>query len=130
MVNRCDSEAPLGRTADAILFERLQIDLAAFDRPEAAAAGLIAQVSVLIGGADEDALARLDDFAPAIARTVALSGPRNERLKQRSLGLAHRVHFGDFDEPFAAQVLRYVFAAGHLRQRIGKPFASEPTAGG
>ena len=95
------------------------------DRPEAAAAGLVAQVGVLVGGADEDALARLDHLEPAVARPVALDRAGDEGSSAARLGLAHGVHLGDLDQPFAAQVLRDVLAGGDVGQVVGEPLAGE-----
>jgi hypothetical protein len=53
---------------------------------------------------------------------------RDEGFEQRGLGLAHCVHFADFEQPLAAQVLRHVFARRHVRQVIAEPFAAEHAA--
>src|SRR5262249_31535802 len=45
-----------GEQLIAVVFEGFEIDLARFDRPEPAVAGLIAQVDLLVGGAEEHAL--------------------------------------------------------------------------
>ena len=90
------------------------------DRPEAAAAGLVAQVGVLVGGADEDALARLDHLLAAVARPVALDRAGDEGLQRRRLGLVERGHLGDLDQPLAAQVLRDVLAGVRMSGRLSE----------
>ena len=52
-------------------------------------------------------------------------------LELRCFGAVHGVHFGDLDQPFAAQMLCDIFAGSDVRQIVGKPFASgrNPTGG-
>jgi hypothetical protein len=92
----------LGKELLAIGFQGIWPNGADFERPEAAAAGFVAQVGVAVGGTDKDALARLNNFPAAVAWPVAFNAPRNEILEQCCLGAIHGVHFGDFNEPFSA----------------------------
>ena len=46
------------------------VDRRAFDRPEPAPAGLVLDIHVLIGGADEQALPLLGDIVPAERRPI------------------------------------------------------------
>ena len=94
-----------GKKLVAVRLQSIDINIAGLDRPEPAATGFVTQISFAIGGADEHALARLDYFHAAIARPVAFDRAGDESLEQRRLGAAHGVHFGNFDQPFAAQVL-------------------------
>jgi hypothetical protein len=61
---------------------------------------VIAKIGVLIGCADEYALARLDHLKPTVARPVALGCARDEGFEQRSLSSAHCVQLGDLYQPF------------------------------
>ena len=56
-----------GKQLIAVVDQPLNVNRADLHWPEAAATGLVAQVVVLVGGADEDTLARLDDLLAAIA---------------------------------------------------------------
>ena len=76
----------LGEELIAVARQRICRDRMSFHRPEPSAACLVAQVGVAIGGADEDALPRLDNFLTAVARSIALLLPRNEGLEQGGLG--------------------------------------------
>src|SRR5213079_2821951 len=64
----------------SIIGEQAELDLACdagAHWPEAPAAGRIAQVLLLVGRANEDALPRLFDFLPAIRWPVTLDGARD-----------------------------------------------------
>src|SRR5262245_53381871 len=82
----------LGEELVAVVRERRNIDVSGLERPISAAAGLVAQIVVLVCGANEDALARLDHLLTAVARPVALGLTRDEALEQRGFDLAHGVH--------------------------------------
>ena len=68
--------------------ERRDVDGAAAERPEAAVAGLVAQIGVGVHGAGEDALARHLDGIAAIGRAEAVGGAGQEGLDARDLGAA------------------------------------------
>jgi hypothetical protein len=86
--------------------------------------------SVPIGRADKNALPRLNDFLPSIARPVSFGSAGNERFEQSDLGSAHGMHLGNFYQPLAAQMLRHVFACRHVRQIVGEIRAAEYAACG
>jgi hypothetical protein len=75
-------------------------------------------------------LARLDHLQPAVAWAIAFCGSGNERFEQRSLSPVHGVHFGDFDQPLAAQVLRHILAARDVGQAVRKIVARKHGACG
>jgi hypothetical protein len=111
--------------------ERVDVDDASLDRPKTPTASFVAQISVFVGGADEDALARLVHFASTIGGPVLLNLPGDESLEPRRVGPIQGVHFRNFDQPFAVQVLRHVFAAiSDVGQVVGKIFAAENATGG
>ena len=69
----CGRVRPLQRTTDrGRCFSAAMSILPALHRPEPAAAGFVAQISILVSGADENALPRLDHFQPPIGRTKTL----------------------------------------------------------
>ena len=85
----------------------------------------IAQIGFPVGRTDEQALPRLGDFQAAVAwpRFFDLAG--NKTFQQRGFSAAHGVHFADFDQPLAAQMLAYVLATADVRQGVGKPLTAE-----
>src|SRR5262249_28079467 len=70
-----------GEELIAITHQCSNVDNAASDAPETTAAGFVAQIRVFVGGADKDALTRLDHLQSAVARTIALSRAREKRLQ-------------------------------------------------
>jgi hypothetical protein len=93
--------ASFGKQLVAIVLQGVKIDKAGLNRPKAPAASFVPQINIAIGGADEQALPWLYHLQSPIARPVALHGTRDKRFEFRRFGLAHGVHFGDLDQPFA-----------------------------
>ena len=115
----------LGPELVAVARERVEVDRAAADRPEAAVAGLVAQVGLGVDGAGEHTLARHLDGVAAIGRPEAVGGAGQERLDPRDLGPADGVELGDLDDPDALHVHGGVLGA-EVRQLVGEPvFAGE-----
>src|SRR5262249_28834389 len=70
-----------GKQQITVLFQRIDIDAACRHRPEPAAAGLVAQVNIIVRGADEHTLPWLDDFGPAKEWAIAFSRTADETLE-------------------------------------------------
>src|SRR4051794_38096524 len=65
--------------------------------PEPTPSGLVPEVCGLVRGADEQALARLDNLLAAVWRSVPFHRARDERLQESGLRPPHGVHLGDLD---------------------------------
>src|SRR4030088_1358747 len=89
----------------AISRQLVDVDLAHLHRPEPPAAGLVSEIHVFVGGADEYTLPWFVNVEAAIAWTISFIGATDEALEQRGFSLPHRMHLGNLDQPFAAQVL-------------------------
>ena len=113
----------------AVRGQALDIDLADLHRPEASTASLVAQIGVLVGGADEDALARLCDLHAAIARPVPLDLSCDECLEMgvsaRLMACISPISISHLPR----KMLRHVLAVADLRQVVGEELAAEDGAG-
>ena len=95
-----------------------------------ATAGFVAQIGLLVGGADEAALPRLDHFVAAIAWPVAFGLAGDEGFQQRRFPTATWPRVRRSRSATCRQVLANVLAAGNVGQVVGIPFAAEDGAGG
>ncbi len=101
--------------------KRRDIDGPAAKRPEAAVAGLVAQISVRVHGAGEHALAWHLDGVAAVGRTEAVGGAGQERLDAGDFGAADGVELGDFHDPHPLHVDRGILGP-QFGQLVGEPF--------
>ncbi len=85
-------------------FDEVEADGGGFDGPEAAGSGGIAQVFVVVGGADEDAAAGVDLAAGVLGHALAVHGAGDGGLDAGGFGPREGVHFGDLDEGAALKV--------------------------
>src|SRR3954449_2283819 len=106
----------------SVLVQPVDVDGADLDRPEPAAAGLVAEIACLVCSANEDALPWLNHLETPKARPIALDLARNKGLQEGALGAVHRVHLADFDQPLSPQILGNILSCRYNGQAVGKPF--------
>ena len=110
----------LGPELVAVPFRTGDIDLADFDRQEAAPTGLIFQVAVCIGCTPEHAGARSLDDPAAVRRPEAVHGAADECLDAGDLAARHRIELRHLNPPDAARLHRRVLRA-EVREFVGEP---------
>ena len=98
----------------AVSSQCLDVDGTYLDRPEPSAARFIPKVRIAVGRANENTLSQLYNFLASLAGSKTLGRPGDEGFQQSGFGAAHGVQFANFDQPFAAKVLRNVFAGGDI----------------
>src|SRR5579862_4450632 len=95
--------------------QAFDVDLAHFHRPEAAGAGLVAEVSARrVDRPGEHALPGALDRSLAIRWSEAIDGARHEGFYLTDFGARHAVQFGELDNPYTASL-----QAGVLRPDLG-----------
>ncbi|MCY1359522.1 hypothetical protein D9M69_460980 [compost metagenome] len=114
----------LGPQLIAIRPQALYIDLGASDRPIPAVAGVVLQVFILVGRADEHALPRHVQHAPPVALAVGVHRGREELLGAGRLSLVEGVQFAQLDDPLAPDRLIAVLVA-QVEWRIHEPLSAE-----
>jgi len=70
-----------GKKLIAIYNQLLEVDRADLDRPESAPAGFVAQVRILVRGADKNTLTRFDDLFAAVTRSISFDRARDKTFQ-------------------------------------------------
>ena len=126
------SHARLRRTAGrGRVPSAFEVDVAGLDRPEPAAAGFVAQIGALVGGADEAALPRLDHFMAAVGRPIAFGLPGDESLEQRRFRLCSWPSISEISiSHLPRRCCETSLPLDDVGQAVGVPLAAEDRAGG
>jgi hypothetical protein len=112
-----------------ITSQGFEVDLATSYRPEAATAGLIAQILAVIYGTDENALAWRLDQSASVWRTEAIYGAGHEGFNARKLCTAYGIQLRQFDDPRANRGQGGILAT-EIGNVVGEPrLAEAPNCG-
>jgi hypothetical protein len=104
----------------AITLKPGEVDASTLNRPESAAAGLIAEINVVIHTTRKHTLSRGLNDSSSIRRPKPANVATHEALNAADFTPVHRVEFGDFDNPDALRLERSIFAP-EISDFIGEP---------